>query len=277
MTIRNWAQLAKLQQWRSRDTLGIGVTHHLNQLVSSILGINRNLDKNLAFFHGFHFLYNNQENIQLGTDGYDNYQAPKGDNGQELFKRRLWVKGNITFEPKVLSTIDCLEKITSVRQVSDSVFVQISREFNSDSAPVLTESRTLMYTNQDYQKSNKVHEIGIPDISKQIDLNPTDLLKYSMLTYNLHKIHYDVSYCQTVEKLPSIILQGPFMITLLLTWFTSQFPELTIKSFNYKNLRPCFVTDSLTLSLIQKDNNFILSMVNEELKEKYIEGTLQVY
>lgn len=275
--IRAWAQSIKLDRWKSCDTLSLGNTNHLNQLICSILRIDRKVDKNRAFFQGFHFLYNNQQNLQLGVDGYDDYQAPKDENGKSLFKRRLWVKGNIVFAPQKIHSIDCLEKITSVRQIDQSTFVQISREFTSQNLPILTESRTLMYTNQLYQPAARSYPIETPSISTDIRLTAVDLLKYSMLTYNLHKIHYDLSYCQKVENLPNIILHGPFMISLLLSWFSHHFPQLTIKSFNYKNLQPCFINEDLKLSLIEKNDCYILSIVNHNQLEKYIEGTLDIY
>mgnify|MGYP001040057652 CR=1 FL=1 len=279
--VKQWSNIIKKAQWDSIDTLSAGSTTHLYNLLLSIISVPcSNRTPQHLFFNGFHFLYNNQPNINVAADGYDNYQAPVDDTDKELFSRRLWVKGCVNFFPRSdqFNTIKCSERILNVRVMKESTFVNIERNFTTNDQSILNETRTLMYTNQPFVANNSSRALPTQvSHTLSITLSPTDLLKYSFLTYNLHKIHWDANYCQTVEKLPNVIVHGPFMVTLLLYWFNCKYPHLPIKSFAYKNLMPCFVNESLTLTMQEASpDNFAMSIVNASLGKTYLQGTLLV-
>jgi hydroxyacyl-ACP dehydratase HTD2-like protein with hotdog domain len=127
--VKQWANTIKNTQWNSIDTISAGNTTHLYNLLLSIISVPCfNRTPQHLFFTGFHFLYNNQPNINVAADGYDNYQAPVDDTGKELFTRRLWVKGCVNFFPRsdqYSSTIKCSERIHNVRVMKESTFVKI--------------------------------------------------------------------------------------------------------------------------------------------------------
>lgn len=79
--------------------------------------------------YGTSLLFNNQTNASLGSDGYDNYQAPQ-EHGVQLFDRRMWVSGSLRFRdvPRIGEHLRCVERVLLVRRVGESVFVTILRE-----------------------------------------------------------------------------------------------------------------------------------------------------
>ena len=87
----------------------IGKYNNLTNLLNSILQINHHPTVNKSWFQGFHFLFNNQLNTKLGSDGYDNYQAPVNEQGEQLYLRRMWARGELEFvsTPPLNSPIDC--------------------------------------------------------------------------------------------------------------------------------------------------------------------------
>lgn len=205
-------------------------------------------------------------------DRNDNYTVEK--IGSSVTSGNL---GNENNSP--VSGIDSIKRSVNQPQILSNSNSNQLEPFNSlstssQSTLLLCETRTLVYTNELYTPVSKKSKVLTPDISQEISINATHLLKYSMLTYNLHKIHYDPEYCK-VENLPGIIVHGPFMVTLLLSWFKINFKDKEIKSFDYKNIQPCFIDKKLKLGLINKGQGvYNLFITNLDGDEKYIDGTL---
>lgn len=280
LLVNEWSKNIKTKSWLSSDHISIGQTNHLINLLNSIFISKIPSPSNGFLPMGFHFLFNNQSNNNLGSDGYDNYQAPYNvQTNKGLFSRRMWVKGSIINKkrpPAMGEIIDCRESISSVRYLSGMAFVDIKRNFYKYNDSLLEENRTLIYTNEKFATNNSRCQIDIADgISTTIKISRQDILKFSMLTYNMHKIHYDKIYCQQVENLPDIIVQGPFMVTLILHWFCNMNTACTIESFSYKNIEPCFVDQNVKLYCSQTDNNrFKLQITNEDSTKVFMEGKI---
>jgi 3-methylfumaryl-CoA hydratase len=66
------------------------------------------------------------------------------------------------------------------------------------------------------------------------------LFRYSALTFNGHRIHYDRSYVTEVEGYPGLIVHGPLIATLLVDLVRRQQPGAGIKGFSFKAVRPTF-------------------------------------
>ncbi|KAK6463106.1 hypothetical protein DFJ63DRAFT_318278 [Scheffersomyces coipomensis] len=300
--IYDWVKFIKLQQWNLKDNLSIGSHNKLIDLLNDIFQPHAySSQPNLNHFikplstinqlngiqSGFHFLYCNQSNLQLGHDGYDNYQAPYDiSNGTSLYLRRMWVKGDITFNRTNIESndlIECEEKVSSVRIVQDSVFVNIIRDFinkNKENS-ILQESRTLVYTNELYNDPPITTSFIDSHLTDSIDLklSQQDLLKYSMMTFNLHKIHISRQYSCNVENLSNLIIHGPLMITLLLQWF-EKVNQKSIVSINYKIIRPIFMNDEFSLGFGpvegSKDNSYNVVIYSKSLGVKYLDGIVKV-
>ena len=71
---------------------------------------------------------------------------------------------------------------------------------------------------------------------------PDDVLlfRYSALTFNSHRIHYDRRYVTEVEGYPGLVVHGPLIATLLLDLLRHQLPEADVERFEFRALRPLF-------------------------------------
>lgn len=262
--VRQWANHIKSKSWVWDDVYSVGGLNHLKTLLGEII------PSQSINIYGYHFIFNNQSNSNLGQDGYDNYQAPMSESGKPLFQRRMWVNGLLEYYrngPEVYDQIRCIEKIQSVRSIGDSVFVTIGRDFSKlEGSPVLKELRTLVYTNELYRKPELVGKVSeVPRSlvgSYKFKLSANDVMRYSSLSYNLHKIHYDLQYCR-LEKLANVIASGPFLALLMLHYFQSLFPRTNIKSFKYRNSEPCYVDEELELAVIKAGENYNVSIMKD--------------
>ena len=75
---------------------------------------------------------------------------------------------------------------------------------------------------------------------RQVLADAVLLFRYSALTFNGHRIHYDRPYATQVEGYPGLIVHGPLIATLLMDLLRRQLPEADVVSFNFKALRPTF-------------------------------------
>src|SRR5690606_22352080 len=66
------------------------------------------------------------------------------------------------------------------------------------------------------------------------------LFRYSALTYNGHRIHYDLNYAKHVEGYPAVIVHGPLLATLMLDLVHRHAPTADIRRFAFRALSPVF-------------------------------------
>ena len=71
-------------------------------------------------------------------------------------------------------------------------------------------------------------------------MNPTStlLFRYSAVTFNGHRIHYDHPYVTGVEGYPGLVVHGPMIATMMLTAFVHAHPQATLNHLSYRGLRP---------------------------------------
>jgi 3-methylfumaryl-CoA hydratase len=89
----------------------------------------------------------------------------------------------------------------------------------------------------------RAHEAGDEgDFSREIVPDPVLLFRYSALTFNGHRIHYDRSYVTGVEGYPGLIVHGPLVATLLVELLRRERPDAELRSFTFRALSPLFDT-----------------------------------
>lgn len=285
--VNEWSNQIKKQSWNFPDNYSIGQLVNLNQALRLIFPQVKRVDLSQAGIPiGYHFIYNNQPNTELGKDGYDNYQAPLNRDRESLFERRMWVNGYIQFHEEnfkipLLTRTTCKETIKSVRVIESSVFVSVNREFIDDKGtPIITELRSLVYTNDEYKlpdKERSLISIDREDTTVPFKLSYDDIKRYCALLYNVHKIHHDIEYCQKIEKLPDVIVPGPFMASIILTVFNSIYTQ-KIKSIKYKNVEPCLVNTNLHVVIkpIEQNSKYRLMIANLETNQIFIDSVVNV-
>ena len=70
--------------------------------------------------------------------------------------------------------------------------------------------------------------------------DPVLLFRYSALTFNGHRIHYDRPYCQAEEGYPGLVVHGPLLATLMVDLFLRQVPGARVTAFRFRAKRPVF-------------------------------------
>jgi 3-methylfumaryl-CoA hydratase len=75
-----------------------------------------------------------------------------------------------------------------------------------------------------------------------VEPSPTLLFRYSALTFNSHRIHYDRDHATQVEGYPGLVVHGPLLATLLLDLVRRELPAGRVAAFSFRAMQPLYDT-----------------------------------
>jgi 3-methylfumaryl-CoA hydratase len=90
-------------------------------------------------------------------------------------------------------------------------------------------------------------------VSRTIEPTAALLFRFSALTYNAHRIHYDRDYAMKDEGYPGLVVHGPLLATLLMDHFRRHRPLDRVASFNFQARRPVFDLAPFTVNLVDTE------------------------
>jgi 3-methylfumaryl-CoA hydratase len=165
--------------------------------------------------------------------------------------RRMWAGSQFEFHAPV-RVGDAVERRSTIADASTKqgrsgalVFVRVRHELHCNGAehPALVEWHDIVYRDAKAPGEPEPPPQPAPgDAMWQRELVPDDVLlfRYSALTFNGHRIHYDRRYVTEVEAYPGLVVHGPLIATLLLDLLHRHVPDARLASFRFKALRPAF-------------------------------------
>lgn len=220
-----------------------------------------------------------------GTDGHP-------DKGGFLppvpLPRRMWAAGEVNAHQalKIGSPATRTSTIESVELKQGStgtlVFVNVRHDIHQFEQLCISQVQNIVYREAPQQKTSAPLPAGKPapdscDFSRVIQADPVLLFRYSALTYNGHRIHYDRDYAIQEEQYPALVVHGPLLVTLLLELQRANLSERAIRQFKFRAMRPTFDShpfqvagrlDESTLSLWSADeDNFLCMSIQAQLAD----------
>src|SRR5262249_8614130 len=94
------------------------------------------------------------------------------------------------------------------------------------------------------------------DIEHVVTPTPTLLFRFSALTFNAHRIHYDHPYATEVEGYEGLVVHGPLMAVLMLDVLDRVQPDVFIGAFKFKALHPAFAPHPLSVKATRTATGF---------------------
>lgn len=194
-----------------------------------------------------HFLLFNPMKRPLGTDGYYSDISPDAlvpEKFKVPYRRRLWARGSITLRDPLHfgESYNCMERIQSVRKYRGDTFVSMLREIVNPMTQQthLVEERTLVYTNSQPSPVNTEKKFPVNShdntvVLGQFTFTDLDIVRYSQLSLNPHRIHWDRPYTQQHEGYTDILAPGP-LSTQLLTMYAAQYTHKPLSQIAYRNI-----------------------------------------
>lgn len=267
-----------LKTWESRtETLEDDITLFPAKALSAALD-NPNTpnkgDKLPAFWEWMYFL----ATPKASETGADGHPAKGGFLPPVPLPRRMWAAGKqqrlsdiIIGEPaKRISTIKSVELKTG--STGQLVFVTVGHEIYQNDTLCLQQDQNIVYR-EAAGPNAPLPPAKEPPADAQFESiitpDPVLLYRFSALTYNGHRIHYDRTYAMNEEHYPALVVHGPLLVTLLLELQRNKLPDAQIKDFKFRAVRPTFDTtpfkvqgklDGKSLSLWSVDDEGALCM-----------------
>jgi 3-methylfumaryl-CoA hydratase len=170
--------------------------------------------------------------------------------------RRMWAGGRLTFAaPLPLEAVATrssrIASVAAKRGASgDLVFVTVRHELAHDGAACVTEEHDIVYRDLPQPGAAALAPKPAPldcAWSRTITPDPVLLFRYSALTFNGHRIHYDRSYATGVEGYPGLVVHGPLVATLLADLLHRHMPEARMTAFSFRAVGSLFDTEPFTV------------------------------
>jgi 3-methylfumaryl-CoA hydratase len=161
--------------------------------------------------------------------------------------RRMWAGGRLRWQGPVRLG-DMLQRRTTIRSVThkagrsgDLVFVTLSHETAADSGTLLVEEQDIVYRAAPAPGEPPPPPQAAPRDAawtRTVTPDPTLLFRFSALTFNAHRIHYDRPYATDVEGYEGLIVHGPLLALLLAELARRERPQSRVDRFEFRAVRP---------------------------------------
>ncbi|MEQ9491510.1 MAG: MaoC family dehydratase N-terminal domain-containing protein [Alphaproteobacteria bacterium] len=172
--------------------------------------------------------------------------------------RRMWAGGKVTIDSPVLlgETIRRTSTIKSVEvkngRSGQLCFVTVQHDFTGDDGAIrFSEQHDIVYRDQPAPDAPPPKPVPPPQDADWSEIfTPTSVLlfRFSALTYNGHRIHYDRDYARNEEGYPGLVFHGPLTVTLLTDRAIGRMPGRTLKHLSYRAMAPLFDTHPFALN-----------------------------
>lgn len=189
-----------------------------------------------------------QPAVAMTALGDDGHPSRGGFLPPVPLPRRMWAGSEIGFarELRVGDTVRRRSRVVDVTAKSGRsgtlCFVTVDHVISVAGLTAITERQTLVYRAEtSAQQAVPAPEPAPAGVTVEaIDMSPTLLFRYSALTFNGHRIHYDRPYAMTEEGYPGLVVHGPLQASLLIRLATRCRGGTPPASFAFRGVSPAF-------------------------------------
>ena len=139
-------------------------------------------------------------------------------------------------------------------------FVKAKYEFFVKDNLIIKEFHDIVYRDLQTTLKSNITKIDLPKFVSSYEENffahPTTLFRYSAITFNGHRIHYDYPYSIKEEGYKNLVFHGPLQATILLR-ASESFKKIRAKTFIHKGIAPVFANDDLLINIEDTNNGII--------------------
>ena len=187
--------------------------------------------------------------VPLDRVGPDGHPRRGGFLPDVDLPRRMWAGSNLRFE-RPLRIGARVTRRSTIADVAGKegrsgrlVFVRVDHEIFDGDGLLIADSQDIVYRDAPQPGA----PMPAPQLApadpqwvRRIDPDPVLLFRYSALTFNGHRIHYDRPYAMGEEGYPGLVVHGPLIATLLLHELLARHPGADIAAFRFRAVKPIF-------------------------------------
>ncbi|TPP05008.1 FAS1-like dehydratase domain-containing protein [Rhizobium glycinendophyticum] len=213
----------------------------------------------------FHFCLS-QPMVPTAELGADGHPARGGFLPPVPLPRRMWAGGAIDFHSplrigEIVTRRSVVEDVAVKRGRTGTLcFVTVRHAIESDGRLVLTERQDIVYrdaVSPPTPDRKAVEKAPVGESSVQVDVTAAFLFRYSALTFNSHRIHYDAPYSHEEEHYPGLVVHGPLQATMLCQ-HAADWCGAAPKRFRFRSLAPVFGPGMFTVNASSDGNTMKL-------------------
>jgi itaconyl-CoA hydratase/mesaconyl-C4 CoA hydratase len=184
------------------------------------------------------------ETVPIAQTGLDGHPArgsflPPADN-----RNRMWAGGRVSFDGALEVGVEA-RKTSTVAAIQEKkgrtgslLFVTVKHDIEQKGKLVVSEEQDIVYREPSPPKLQGTEPAPPSQWSEPVDPSPVLLFRYSAVTFNSHRIHYDHPYVTQTEGYPGLVIHGPLIATMMCRAFAHAHPNASVKHLAYRGLRP---------------------------------------
>ena len=197
---------------------------------------------------------------EIGEDGH----AIKGGFLPPVdLPNRMWAGGNLKFKKPLKTSIPADRRSTIVKiDEKDGAsgklcFITVRHQISTSGSLAVDEEQQVVYREATEEGAHPVRTKPMDidfDWKKNRKLSSVQLFRYSALTYNAHRIHYDQPFATRREGYPNLVVHSPFLLTLMMDLFKTETDGKVIEEIEYQSVGPIFLDEEITITSKDVDN-----------------------
>ena len=205
---------------------------------------------------------------QLGRDGH----ARLGQFLPQLpLTRRMWAGGEIAFAG-ALQPGDVVEKDSRIESITSKagstgalIFVSVRLTYRVGGVEMVNERQDLVYRAEPVPgvaapEYPVAPDLGTPLALQDLMSDPVRLFRFSAMTFNGHRIHYDVDYARNVEGYAGLVVHGPLQAVAMLNLAAKVLGDCP-KVFSYRGMSPLICGEAARVEAYSQDKGLTLRVV----------------
>lgn len=264
--------LALLQSWQRRQTSDDVIT------LARVRALAATLDYDPDAIHEgallpplYHWLFclEPTRSSDLAHDGHET----KGEFMPPVpFPRRMFAGARIDFvgELRIGERLQRISEIKGVRYTEGRsgplVFVTVLHKFSNDNGTQLIEEQDIVYRPADPPKTGAPKPVeALPDADWSREVEPDEplLFRFSALTFNAHRIHYDLPYAKA-EGYSALVIHGPLTAMLLADLVSRECAGATLQHFEFRGQSAFCLGEQISLLAKMAGDTVELTAVNDK-------------
>ncbi len=215
------------------------------------------------------FFLNNAPQSKIGPDGHPergDFMPPVELPGRMFAGARYDFPGTLVVGDTVTRTSEIASVTAKSGRSGELLFVTLRHSYANADGNAMIEENDIVFRESAKPGTVQAPAKPAPDEPqwlRTIHPDPVLLFRYSAITFNSHRIHYDRTYCQNVEGYPGLVVHGPLIATLLMDLCRRE-NETRLTRFEFRAMSPLFDTEPFTVNAAPDNGGWKLWAANSD-------------